>query len=130
MASTSTLATTDCGDVVVGLGSWWCRLCFGAAGQLWRLLEEFPVLRGRCRAVRTWESGLCLRPRFILLVRCLGVACGAQRMDFLGRLHYLVQQWIHVFGRLWSIFSLFYVEVDSNPEAFFSIRLNERSEHS
>ena len=45
-------------------------------------------------------------------------------MDFLGRLHYLVQQWIHVYGRLWSIFSIFYVEVDSNPEAFFSIRLN------
>ena len=45
-------------------------------------------------------------------------------MDFLGRLHYLVQQWIHVYGRLWSIFSLFYVGVDSNPEAFFSIWLN------
>ena len=53
MASTSTLATTDYGDVVVGLGSWWRKLCLGAAGQLWRLLEEFPVLRGRCRAVRT-----------------------------------------------------------------------------
>ena len=45
-------------------------------------------------------------------------------MDFLGRLHYLVQQWIHVYGRLWSIFSIFYVGLDSNPEAFFSIRLN------
>ena len=53
MASTSTLATTDFGNVVVGPGSWWRRLCLGAAGQLWRLLEEFPVLRGRCRAVRT-----------------------------------------------------------------------------
>ena len=45
-------------------------------------------------------------------------------MVFLGRLHYLVQQWIHVYGTLWSIFRFFYVGVDSNPEAFFSIRLN------
>ena len=52
------------------------------------------------------------------LVRCLGVACAAQRMDFLGRLHNLVQQWIHVYGRLWSIFSILYVAVNSNPEAF------------
>ena len=51
MASTSTLATTDFGDVVVGLGAWWCRLSLGAAGQLWRLLEEFPVLRGRLVAL-------------------------------------------------------------------------------
>ena len=60
MASTSTLATTDYGDVVVGLGSWWRRLCLGGAGQLWRLLEEFLVLRGRRRAVRTWSPLLSL----------------------------------------------------------------------
>ena len=47
MATMSTMATTNDGDVVVGLGAWWCRLCFGAACQLWRPLEEFPVLRGR-----------------------------------------------------------------------------------
>ena len=50
MASTSTLTTIDYGDVVVGLGSW-RRLCLGAAGQFWRLLEEFPVLRGRLVAL-------------------------------------------------------------------------------
>ena len=36
----------------------------GAACQLWRLLEEFPLLR--ClprRLVRTWKYGLCFRPR-------------------------------------------------------------------
>ena len=84
----------------VGLGSLWRRLCLGAAGQLWRLLEEFPALRGRCSHLGIWTlpspSFLSACPVF----GCLGVACGAQRMDFL------------------------YVEVDSKPEAFFSIRLN------
>ena len=43
--------------VVVGVGwgaaalSCWCRLCHKAACQLWRLLEEFPVLRGRLVAL-------------------------------------------------------------------------------
>ena len=30
MATMSTLERTDNGDVVVGLGAWWCRLCVGA----------------------------------------------------------------------------------------------------
>ena len=54
-----------------GWSSRWCRLCLGAACQSWRLLEEFPLLR--ClphRAVRTWKSGLCLRPRILLVLGC------------------------------------------------------------
>ena len=49
----------------VAWSSCWCRLCL-ATSPSWRLLEEFPLLR--CvprRAVRTWKSGLCLRPRFV-----------------------------------------------------------------
>ena len=42
--------------------SCWCRLCL-ATSPSWRLLEEFPLLRALRRAIRTWKSGLCLRPR-------------------------------------------------------------------
>ena len=41
--------------------SCWCRLCL-ATSPSWRLLEEFPLLRALCRAIRTWKSGLRLRP--------------------------------------------------------------------
>ena len=42
--------------------SCWCRLCL-ATSPSWRLLEEFPLLRVLRRAIRTWKSGHCLRPR-------------------------------------------------------------------
>ena len=51
-------------------------------------------------------------------------------MYFPGRLRYLAQQWIHVYGRLWSTFSFFYVEVNSNSEAFFLHSVDWRSVHS
>ena len=47
----------------VAWSSCWCRLRL-ATSPSWRLLEEFPLLRALRRAVRTWKSGLCLRPRF------------------------------------------------------------------
>ena len=80
------------------LRSWWRheQQCVGAAGQLWRLLEEFPLLR--ClprRADRSWKSGLCLRHRFFQSFWCFGVACGVRRIGFSGRVRCLVQQWIH-----------------------------------
>ena len=56
-----------------------------AACQSWRLLEELPLLG--ClplRAVRTWKSGLCLRPRIFQSFWCLGVACGVRRNGFVG----------------------------------------------
>ena len=86
MASTSTLATTDYGDVVVGLGSWWRRLCAGAACQLWRLSEEFPVSRGRCRAVRTWKPGLRLRLRSFSPCPVFGCCLGSTAYGFSGTL--------------------------------------------
>ena len=46
-----------------GWSSCWCRLCL-ATSPSWKLLEEFPLLRALRRAIRTWKSGLCLRPRF------------------------------------------------------------------
>ena len=46
----------------VAWSSCWCRLCL-ATRPSWRLLEEFPLLRALCRAIRTWKSGLRLRPR-------------------------------------------------------------------
>ena len=39
----------------------WCKLCL-ATRPSWRLLEEFPLLRALCCAIRTWISGHCLRP--------------------------------------------------------------------
>ena len=45
----------------VAWSSCWCRLCLAACPS-WRLLEEFPLLRGLRRAIRTWKSGHCLRP--------------------------------------------------------------------
>ena len=93
----STLATTDDGDVVVGLGAWWCRLCLGAAGQLWRLLEESPGLRAassRCLHLEIW---ILLSPSFLSVLVLVNWCClWVQRMDFSGRVRYLVQQWIHV----------------------------------
>ena len=129
MANTSTLATTDYGDVVVGLGSWWRRLCLGAAGQSWRLLEEFHVLRGRRRAVRTRKSGFCLRP----CCRCAG--------EWVLPVEYSVwifrdacATWFNSgymstggFGQL-SAFST--IEVNSNPEAFFHHSVEWRRVHS
>ena len=47
----------------VAWSSCWCRLCL-ATSPSWRLLEEFPLLRALCRAIRTWKSGLRFRPRF------------------------------------------------------------------
>ena len=75
-----------------GWSSRWCRLP-GAACQSWRLLEEFPLLR--ClphRAVCTWKSGLCPRPRIFQSFWCMGVACGVLCIGFSGRVRFLVQQ--------------------------------------
>ena len=36
------------------------------------------------RAVRTWKSGLCLRPRILQSFWCMGVACGVRRIGFFG----------------------------------------------
>ena len=46
----------------VAWSSCWCRLCLATSAS-WRLLEEFPLLRAPRRAIHTWKSGLCLRPR-------------------------------------------------------------------
>ena len=72
--------------------TWLWVLVRGGADCAWVLL----VLPRR--AVRTWKSGYCLRPRFFqFLVRCLGVACGVQRVDFSGRVAATwFQQWIHI----------------------------------
>ena len=51
------------------------------------------------------------------LVWCLGVACGVRRIGSSGRVHCLVQQWIHVLREALGEFHLFYVAVNSNPEA-------------
>ena len=103
-------------SVVVGLGAWWCRLCLGAAGQLWRLLEEFPVLRGRLVAL--FALGY-LDFAFALVsfsLRCLGVAFGVRCIRD------ACFAWFNsgymFYGRFWTNFSIFYVAVNSNPEAF------------
>ena len=42
---------------VAGAAAGACRLCLGAACQSWRLMEEFPVLRGRL--VAQFALGIC-----------------------------------------------------------------------
>ena len=75
----------------VAWSSCWCRLCL--ACQSWRLLEEFP-LPCALRAIRTWKSPLCLRPRFF---QSFGVwVLPLEYVEFSGRVLCLVQQWIHV----------------------------------
>ena len=79
----------------------------GAACQSWRLLEEFPLLSCLpCRAIRTWKSGLRLRPRIFESFWCLGVACGvvlvSGRVRCLG--HKVVTCSTGGFGRI-SVFS-------------------------
>ena len=56
MASTSTLATTDFGNVVVGPGSWWQTLL----GCCWSVMETFGRIScftwplSRCSHLRIW----------------------------------------------------------------------------
>ena len=90
----------------VAWSSCWCRLCL-ASSQSWRLLEEFPLLRALRRAIRTWKSGLFLRPR---IFQSFGVwVLPLEYVVFSGRVLCLVQQWLHVlreaFGEL-HIFSV------------------------
>ena len=87
MASTSTLATTDDGEVVVGLVAWWYRLFLGAACQLWRLLDV--------RLVALFALGN-LEIAFVF-------GCCLWSTSFWCRVRCLVQQWIHSsggFGRI------------------------------
>ena len=62
----------------VAWSSCWCRLCL-AAGPPWKLLEEFPLLHALRRAIRTWKSGLRLRPR-IFQSFGVWVASGVRRI--------------------------------------------------
>ena len=96
-----------------GWSSRWCRLCAGAACRSWWLLEEFPLLR-------------CLPCR-------MGVACGVQRIGFFGRscVHLTWFDSGHMFlERPWNNFHIFYVAVNSNPEAFgfHSFRMEKRAQ--
>ena len=81
-------------------------------------LEEFPLLRRFARAVRTWKSGLRLRPRIFQSFWCLGVACGVRRI-FGTRA--LLGSTVDTFstGGFGRISHIFYVAADSDPEAFF-----------
>ena len=102
-----------------GWSSRWCRLCTGAACQPWMLLEEFTLLRCLpCRAVRTWETGhfSFALVSFSLFWR-LGVACEYSVLKFSGDPH-LVRQSLLVLRGLWRNLHIFYVAVNSNPEAF------------
>ena len=104
-ATTSILVTTDDGDVVVGLGAWWRRLCVGAAGQPWRLSEEFPLLRGRLVALIALGN-LDFAFALVVLILVNGVACGVRRIGFSGCVRCLVQRWIHVLQEALDEFQL------------------------
>ena len=100
----------------VAWSSCWCRLCL-ATSPSWRLLEEFPLLRALRRAIRTWKSGLCPRPR---LFQSFGVWVLPLEYVVFGTRALLGSTVdTHSTGRLWTNFSIFYVAVNSNPEAFF-----------
>ena len=100
----------------------WLRVLVrgGVDCQFWRLLAEFPVLRGRLVAL--FALGY-LDFAFALVSVCL---CSG---EWVLPVEYSV--WIfrkpcgtwfnsgYVFyGRLWTNFSIFHVVVNSNPEAF------------
>ena len=121
-ASTSTLATTDDGDVVRGCGSWcvvadcaWEPLV--SNGGFWKNFLFFVAASSRCSHLEIW----ILPSPLYLFSLCSGewvlpVEYGV--LDSSGRVRYLVQLWIYVYGRHWTNFSIFYVVVNSNPEAF------------
>ena len=77
-------------------------------------MEEFPVLR--CRVIALFALGDLDLAFAHLSVLVYGCCLWSTAYVFSGR--YLVQQWIHVYKWLWTNFSIFYVAVNFNPEAF------------
>ena len=113
------------------------RLCREARVALNGMLLWFTLLpsgleqplvqavRG-CRALSAYSPRICQS-----LFWCMGVACGVQRIGFFGRVRYMVQQWIHVLREaLDDFFHIFYVAVNSNPEAFCLHSRTMESVHS
>ena len=107
-------------SVVVGLGAWWCTLCLGTAGQLWRFLEEFPVLRGRLVALFALGN-----LDFAFALVSFSVCSGEWVLPVeygVWILRDACATWFnsgYMFtGGFGQIFSIFYVVVNSNPEAF------------
>ena len=104
----------------VAWSSCWCRLCL-ATSPSWRLLEEFPLLRALRRAIRTWKSGLCLRPR-IFSPSVFG--CCLWSTLYSGHVFCLVQQWIHVQREAFGELHIFSTCGALRPVAFLSIPQN------
>ena len=110
-----------------GAGFALCR-ALSAYGSVWKNSSS-----QLSRTVRTWKSGLLdICPRiFQSLFWCLGVACGVQRICFLGTRALLGSTVVTCstggFGR---ILHNFYVVVNSNPEAFCLHSRRMESVHS
>ena len=82
-------------------------------------LEEFPLRRRFARAVRTWKLDTSPLPSFFQPFSVLGVACGVQRIGFIGTRALLGSTVITCSsGGFGLIFHIFYVAVNSNSEAF------------
>ena len=111
----------------VAWSSCWCRLCL-ATSPSWRRLEEFPLLRALRRAIRTWKSGLCLRPRFF---QSFGVwVLPLEYVVFSGRVLCLVQQWIHVLREAFGELHMLSPCGELRSEAFTLHSAEWRSVHS
>ena len=91
-----------------------------AACQSWRLLKEFSSSTLLCRrAVRTRKSGLCLRSRIFQSFWCMGVSCRVRRIGFGTRALLGLTVGTCSTGCFGRISHIFYVAVNSNPEAVF-----------
>ena len=103
----------------------WCRLCTGAACQSWRLMEEFPVLRGRLVAQFALGIWCIISVSLYLAVIIPGVwvllmstRLGFLEMPFLvgailGFTVDALRQYFVDYGRITHFFC---VAVTSNPE--------------
>ena len=83
-------------------------------GGLWKNFLFFVAVSSRCSHLEiwTWPSPMYLS------VLVYGCCLWSTAYGFSGRVRHLVQQWIHVYKWLWTNFSIFYVAVNFNPEAF------------
>ena len=99
----------------VAWSSRWCRLCL-AAGQLWRLLEEFPVLR--CRLVALFALGN-LDFAFTLVSFSPSVfGCCLWSTSYSGRVRCLVPQWIFCLREALDEFHIFSTCLELRPKTF------------
>ena len=104
-----------------------CRL---SAMEAFGRIPCYRCCVSRCSHLENWT--LLLRLRIFQHILAFGCACGVQRIGFLGdpACTLLGSTVIHVLRGLWQNLHIFYVSVNSNPEAFALHSAEWRSVHS